>query len=109
MLGVESAADLAAYFDASEFAATAIYREGGKGEEATVTVLLSQPDQVGALDQLRVKRETTTLIVRVSEVPRLEANDSFDIVESGERFIVQGTPLRDMTRLIWSVDVRRAR
>lgn len=105
-LVVESVADLATFFEASEFGATATYRVQGRGEETTVTVILSQTDEIGSLEQLRVRRPTTTLLVRVAEVPTPEPGDTFEV--GAERYIVQGRPVRDLTRAIWNVDTRLA-
>ena len=106
-LAVESDADLATFFEASEFGATATYRVQGRGEETTVTVILSQADEIGALERLSTRRVTTTMLIRVSEAPMLAPGDTFDIAD--DRYEVQGQPVRDLSRAIWTVDTRKCR
>ncbi|MEX5728620.1 hypothetical protein Ga0609869_001973 [Rhodovulum iodosum] len=50
--------------------------------------------------------ETTRMDLRVSEVPNPRPGDRIEI--DGEAFLIQGEPLRDRERLVWTVDLRLA-
>ncbi|WP_420394658.1 head-tail joining protein [Acuticoccus sp.] len=54
----------------------------------------------------RVWSETIRLDVRVSEVAEPRPGDAFEI--DGEAFVIQGEPIRDRERLVWTVELRRA-
>ena len=46
------------------------------------------------------------LEVRRSEVPSPAEGDSFEV--DGERLLVQGEPLADAERLLWTIELRPA-
>jgi hypothetical protein len=48
--------------------------------------------------------ETTRLDLRVSEVASPRPGDR--IMIEGEAFVVQGEPVRDRERLVWTIEVR---
>lgn len=50
--------------------------------------------------------ETSVFDVRVSEVEEPEAGDTLTV--DGATFVVQGEPVRDRERLVWTLDVRPA-
>ena len=52
----------------------------------------------------RLWSETTRFDVRVAEVANPRPGDR--IVLDGETFVVQGEPVRDRERLVWTLDVR---
>lgn len=78
--------------------------QGGDGETASVRVMRRQPDEVTGFGGARVWSETSRIDVRVSEVPSPRPGDR--VVIEGEVFEVQGEPLRDRERLVWTVDLR---
>ena len=54
----------------------------------------------------RLWSETTRLDLRVAEVANPRPGDR--IVIDGEAFVVQGEPVRDRERLVWTLEVRPA-
>ena len=52
----------------------------------------------------RLWSETTRFYVRVAEVVNPRPGDRMLI--DGESFVVQGEPVRDQERLVWTLDVR---
>jgi len=54
----------------------------------------------------RLWSETTRVDLRVAEVPAPRLGDRIEI--DGEAFLIQGEPVRDRERLIWTIDLRPA-
>ena len=50
--------------------------------------------------------ETTRIDLRVAEVSNPRPRDRIEI--GGDAFLIQGEPVRDRERLIWTVDLRPA-
>lgn len=48
--------------------------------------------------------ETTRIDLRVTEVPAPRSGDRVEIDD--EAFLIQGEPVRDRERLVWTVDLR---
>lgn len=71
-----------------------------------VKVMRRAPDGIRDFGGGRVSSATTTVDVRVSEVPSPAKGDLVSIGD--EHFVVQGTPQRDTERLVWSCDLRPA-
>lgn len=84
----------------------AFWRVGGTGIPASVRVVLRRPDRVSDFGETRLHLETTVVDIRVTDAPMLANGDVFEI--DGETFLVQGEPLRDAERLIWTAEVIRA-
>lgn len=80
----------------------ATYRAGGAGDGMIVRVISRRPDQVLDFGETRVHTATTLFEVRVSEVPAPAAGDTLAI--DGETFVIQGEPVRDAERLVWTLD-----
>ena len=85
-------------------ASDAIYRPGGAGGGVTVRVTRSSPDRAAPFGEGRFVNDTNLIDVRVSEVAVLDQGDTFQI--GAEIYAVQGEPLRDGERLVWSAEVR---
>ena len=83
----------------------AMYEPAG-GEPISVRVVARQADAVTEFGSARLWSETTRFDVRVAEVANLRPGDR--IVVAGEAFVVQGEPVRDRERLVWTLDVRPA-
>jgi hypothetical protein len=81
----------------------AIY-EPADGEPFPVRVIARRADAVAEFGGARLWSETTRLDVRVTEVAAPRPGDR--LVIDGEAFVVQGEPLRDRERLVWTLDVR---
>ena len=81
----------------------AIY-EPADGEPISVRVVARRADAVTEFGAARLWSETTRLDVRVAEVADPRPGDR--IVLDGEAFVVQGEPVRDRERLVWTLEVR---
>jgi hypothetical protein len=82
----------------------AIYRVGGTDPGVPVRVIVRRPDRVGDFGETRIVAETLLIDVRVSDVAAPADGDIFDI--GGEAFAVQGEPIRDAERLVWTIEAR---
>ena len=78
--------------------------EPADGEPASVRVVARRADAVTEFGSARLWSETTRLDLRVAEVANPRSGDR--IVIAGEAFVVQGEPVRDRERLVWTLDVR---
>ena len=96
-------AALHALFGDPNLARTAIY-EPADGEPLPVRVIARRADTVTEFGGGRLWSETTRLDLHVAAVPDPRPGDR--IVIDGEAFVVQGEPLRDRERLVWTIDVR---
>jgi hypothetical protein len=81
----------------------AVY-EPADGELVTVRVIARRADAVTEFGGAQLWSETTRLDLRVSEVAEPRPGDR--IVVDSEAFVVQGEPVRDRERLVWTIDVR---
>lgn len=82
----------------------AVWRAGGTGAPVTVRIVLRQPDRTGGFGETRLLAATTVIEVRTAEVPELAEGDGFEI--DGAIYVVQGEPVRDSERLVWTVELR---
>jgi hypothetical protein len=76
------------------------------GEPISVRVIARRPDRVIEFGDARVYAESAVFEVRTSEVPNPRPGDRLDV--GGEMFVIQGEPVRDSERLVWTLDVRPA-
>jgi len=81
----------------------AIYVADG-GAPVLVRVVARRADAVSDFGDARLWSETTRIDLRVAEVasPRLGERIEID----GDAFLIQGEPVRDRERLVWTVDLR---
>jgi hypothetical protein len=100
------AAAVDALFADPNLARTALYRPGGIGDGAPVRVIAKRNDQVSEFSDISVVSATARFDLRVSEVPTPVEGDTVTL--DGETFIIQGEPLRDTERLVWTLDTRPA-
>lgn len=84
----------------------AVYRVGGTDPGVPVRVIVRRPDRVGDFGETRIVAETVIIDVRVSQVPAPAEGDTYEI--DGDTFVIQGEPLRDAERLIWTIEARPA-
>lgn len=87
-------------------AANAVYLPSSGGAGSDVRVILKRPDEVASFGEARIASETLVLLVRVAEIHDLEEDDQFLI--SGRNYVVQGEPMADALRLIWTINTRPA-
>ena len=80
----------------------ALYHPGNGNEGIPVRVIAKRPDEIVGFGETRIHAGTTLLDVRVSEVstPRPGDRLSFD----GLDYLVQGEPVSDAERLIWTLE-----
>ena len=96
---------IAALFADPNIATDAVYTPAG-GEPINVCVIAKRTDEIVGFGDTPIHAATAIFDVRVAEVPAPAEGDTLEI--GGETFIIQGEPMRDRDRLIWSLDVRPA-
>ena len=74
------------------------------GAPQLIRVVTRRADEVTGFGDARLWSETTRIDLRVAEVPAPRPGDRIEI--AGEAFLIQGEPVRDRERLIWSLDLR---
>jgi hypothetical protein len=94
----------------------ALFADGNIGRDAVYTpaagipfpvrVIARRGDLVSEFAERRVAAATVVLDLRLSEVPDPRAGDRIEL--GGEVLAVQGAPIRDSERLIWTLDTRPA-
>jgi len=83
----------------------AIYIPDG-GAPVLVRVVARRADAVTDFGDARLWSETTRIDLRVAEVPNPRPGERIEI--SSEAFVIQGEPVRDRERLVWTLDLRPA-
>ncbi len=83
----------------------AVYIAAG-GTPVLVRVVTRRADEITGFGDARLWSETTRIDLRVAEVPNPRPGDRIEI--DGEAFLIQGEPVRDRERLVWTVDLRPA-
>jgi hypothetical protein len=78
--------------------------EPADGDPFPVRVNARPADAITDFGEARHWSETTHIDNRVSEVATPRPDDR--LVIDGEAFVVQGEPLRDRERLVWTLDTR---
>jgi hypothetical protein len=99
------AAALDALFADGNIARDAVYIAEG-GAPVLVRVVARRADAITDFGDARLWSETTRIDLRVTEVPAPRPGDRVEI--EGEAFLIQGEPVRDRERLVWTVDLRPA-
>ena len=97
------AAAVDALFADPNLAREATY-EPADGDPFPVRVIARRADAVTEFGEARLWSETTRFDLRVAEVAAPRPEDR--IVIDGEAFVVQGEPVRDRERLVWTLDTR---
>lgn len=97
------AAAIDTLFADENIARDAIYVADG-GTPVLVRAVLRRADYVTSFGAARLWSETTRIDLRVTEVPNPRPGDRLEI--DGEAFNIQGEPLRDRERLVWTVDLQ---
>ncbi|OJG00686.1 hypothetical protein AX761_24380 [Rhizobium sp. 58] len=83
----------------------AVYIADG-GAPVLVRLIARRADDVTEFGDARLWSETTRVDLQVAEVPNPHPGDRIEI--DGEAFLIQGEPVRDRERLVWTVDLRPA-
>jgi hypothetical protein len=74
------------------------------GDPRPVRVIARRSDAVTEFGGARLWSETTRFDLRVAEVENPRPGDR--LVLDGDSFILQGEPVRDRERLVWTLEVR---
>ena len=96
---------LDALFADDNIAREAVYTPAG-GAPVLVRAVARRADDVTGFGEARVWSETTRLDLRLAEVANPRPGDRIEL--DGEAFLIQGEPVRDRERLVWTVDLRPA-
>ena len=76
------------------------------GNQVLVRVVTRRADDITGFGDARIWSETTRVDLRVAEIPNPRPGDRIEI--DGEPFLIQGEPVRDRERLVWTVALRPA-
>ena len=99
------AAAVDALFADPNLGKAAVY-EPADGDPFPVRVIARRADAITEFGEARLWSETTRFDVRASEVATPRPGDR--MVIDGATYIVQGKPVRDRERLVWTLDARPA-
>ena len=99
------ASAIAGLFADGNIACEALYIADG-GTPLLVRVVSRRADEITSFGDARLWTETTRIDLRVADVPTPQPGDRVEI--DGEAFLVQGEPVRDSERLVWTLDLRPA-
>ena len=94
---------LDALFADGNIAQEAVYIAEG-GTPRLVRVVTRRADETTGFGDARLWSETTRVDLRVAEVSNPRPGDRIEI--DGDAFLIQGEPVRDRERLVWTVDLR---
>ena len=85
-------------------AAAAVWISATTSEERPIRVIRRAPDRITEFGAGRFVSDIMMVDVRVSDLPHPRPGDL--IVIGVDSFTIQGEPVRDRERLIWSLDLR---
>lgn len=94
---------LAVMFANPVMAKDATWYPGGAGSGQSLRAILRSPDTITEFGAARVWSETVVADIRVVEAPSLAPGDRIDL--DGSSYNVQGEPVRDRERLIWTAEL----
>jgi hypothetical protein len=93
-------------FGHASMAVPALWISATTSEERPIRVIRRAPDRVTDFGAGRLVSDTTVVDVRVADLPAPRPGDV--IVIGADSHVIQGEPLRDRERLIWTLDLRPA-
>jgi hypothetical protein len=85
-------------------AADATWLPAGVPPGFPVRVIVRAPDEMQDFGQAKLQQATTVIDVRVSDLSSPGLTDQVQI--GSDLFAVQGSPRRDVRRLVWSINLR---
>ena len=97
------AAAIDALFADANIATDAVYTPNGDGP-INVRVVARRPDEIVGFGDTRIHAAAAVFDVRVSEVAAPAEGETLEI--GGETYLVQGEPVLDRKRLVWTLDTR---
>ena len=83
----------------------AVYIADG-GAPVLVRIVARRADAVTDFGDARLWSETTRIDLRMAEAPNPRPGDRIEI--DGDAFLIQGEPVRDRERLVWTINLRPA-
>ena len=93
-------------FAHAAMAVPALWISATTSEERTIRIIRRAPDRVTEFGAGRFVSDTTMVDVRAADLPAPRPDDV--IVIGTDSHVIQGEPLRDRERLIWTLDLRPA-
>lgn len=93
-----------AIFADPNMVADAVWQDQGVGQVHPCRVILKAPDDLTDYGAANIRSETTIADVRVSDWPIPRVGDVLTI--GAEAHVVQGRPMRDRERLVWTLNLR---
>ncbi|WP_347268361.1 hypothetical protein [Paracoccus sp. (in: a-proteobacteria)] len=97
-------AALGRIFDNPSMAVAAVWISATTSEERPIRVIRRAPDRITEFGAGRFVSDSMMVDVRVTDLPAPRPGDL--LVIGSDSFILQGEPIRDRERLIWSLDLR---
>ena len=85
-------------------AVAAVWISAATSEERPIRVIRRAPDRITEFGAGRFVSDTMMVDVRASDLPDPRPGDL--LVIGVDSFILQGEPIRDRERLIWTLDLR---
>jgi hypothetical protein len=85
-------------------AMAALWISATTSEERTIRLIRRAPDRITEFGAGRFVSDTTMVDVRLFDLPDPHPGDL--IVIGTDSFTIQGEPMRDRERLVWSLDLR---
>ena len=98
------AAAIDALFADPNLGVDAIYRTGGEALGTMIRAIARQPDRVGTFGETRIATETTIIDIRTSDINAPAEGDTLEM--NGTIYVIQGEPIRDAERLVWTIEAR---
>ena len=93
-------------FTLASMAAPALWISANTSEERPIRVIARAPDRITDFGAARLVSDSVVVDVRVTDLPTPRQGDL--IVIGSESHVIQGEPLRDRERLVWTIDLRPA-
>ena len=93
-----------ALFADPNIATDAVYRAGGADPGTMIRAIVRQPDRIGNFGETRIAAATLMIDVRVSEVASPAEGDTIEMDSTVH--VIQGEPIRDAERLVWTIEAR---
>jgi hypothetical protein len=82
----------------------AVWRTGGADPGMPVRVIVRQPDRIGNFGETRIAAATTIFDIRTSDIAAPAEGDTIEM--RGTIYVIQGEPIRDAERLLWTLEAR---
>ena len=83
-----------------------LWRAGATDPAVPVRAIAYRPDRIGEFGETRIVAGSTVFEIRIVEAPTLAEGDTIEV--DGEVYVIQGEPVRDSTRLVWTAEARPA-